>query len=211
MKDAISIFWFRRDLRLDDNVGFYQALKSSNKVMPIFIFDTDILNELPEEDARLSFIYETLKKMHQTLKSEYGSGIAMYHGKPKAIFETLCESYNVVSVFTNHDYEPYAKSRDTEIQSVLDQRQIPFRTFKDQVIFEKSEVAKDDGNPYVVYTPYKNKWKDLFNPSLHLLNYDTFSLFDQLYQKGDYPQIALSEMGFKTADFKVPEYTATPK
>jgi len=211
MKDTISIFWFRRDLRLEDNVGFYQALKSGSKVMPIFIFDTDILNELPEDDARLGFIYDALKKMHQTLKSEHGGGIAMYHGKPKAVFETLCETYNITSVFTNHDYEPYAKSRDAEIQSLLDQKQIPFRTFKDQVIFEKSEVVKDDGNPYVVYTPYKNKWKELFNPALHLLNYDTFSHFDQLYQKGDYPQISLNEMGFKVASIKVPDYTATPK
>ncbi|MEL6483623.1 MAG: deoxyribodipyrimidine photo-lyase [Bacteroidota bacterium] len=211
MKDAISIFWFRRDLRLEDNVGFYQALKSGNEVMPIFIFDTDILHELPEDDARLSFIYDALKKMHQTLKSDYGAGIAMYHGRPKEVFETLCETYQIASVFTNHDYEPYAKQRDTEIESLLEKKGIAFKTFKDQVIFEKSEVVKDDGNPYVVYTPYKNKWKEIFNPSLHLLNYDTVSLFDQLYKKGAYPQISLAEMGFTAASIKVPGYTATPK
>ena len=117
MTQAINIFWFRRDLRLDDNVGFYKALKSDNPVLPIFIFDSEILDKLPKDDARVSFIHETLQNIRQTLQNEFGSSFAMYYGKPKDIYKQLIEDYKIDKVYTNHDYEPYATSRDKEIKS----------------------------------------------------------------------------------------------
>ena len=157
MSKEISVFWFRRDLRLDDSVGFLEALKGEHPVMPIFIFDTEILDKLPKDDARVTFIYETLQKMRKILQEKWDSSIALYHGKPENIYGNLIEEYNIQSVFTNHDYEPYAKERDEQLKSLFDENDIEFKTFKDQVIFEKSEVVKNDGDPYVVYTPYKNK------------------------------------------------------
>jgi deoxyribodipyrimidine photo-lyase len=150
MSKKVNIFWFRRDLRLDDNVGFYEALKSEHEVLPIFIFDSEILDKLPKDDARLTFIYETLQQMRQTLQEEHGSSIAMYHGKPKSIFKTILKDYDVDSVYTNHDYEPYATERDNRIKEFLESQNITFKTFKDQVIFEKSEVVKKDGDPYIL-------------------------------------------------------------
>jgi len=151
-KKEVSIFWFRRDLRLDDNVGFLEALKGDYPVLPIFIFDNEILSKLPGNDPRVSFLYDTLQKMRNVLQEEQESSLAIYHGKPYEIFTELTKDYNIKAVFTNRDYEPYAKKRDTEIADLLKNKGIPFKTFKDQVIFEKSEVVKNDGDPYVVYT-----------------------------------------------------------
>ena len=139
MSKKVNIFWFRRDLRLDDNRGFYEALKGNYPVLPIFIFDEEILDKLPENDARVTFIYETLQNLRNTLQNEYGSSIAMYHGKPITVYKSLVKDYNINAVYTNHDYEPYSKSRDEAITSFLEEHDIPFKTFKDQVIFEKNE------------------------------------------------------------------------
>ena len=114
MKDPINIFWFRRDLRIDDNVGFYKALHGKHPVLPVFIFDTEILDELPKDDARVTFIFETLQKLRKSLQQEESS-IAIYCGKPKAIFKQLISEYNVRNVITNRDYEPYATERDKNI------------------------------------------------------------------------------------------------
>ncbi|MGB3606774.1 deoxyribodipyrimidine photo-lyase, partial [Psychroserpens sp.] len=154
MTQPLSIFWFKRDLRLDDNVGFFEALKGDHPVLPIFIFDSEILDKLPEDDARITFIYDTLQDMRSTLQDERDSSIAMYHGTPLEVFKNLADTYDIHSVYTNHDYEPYAKERDAEIQSFLEDNDIKFKTFKDQVIFEKDDVVKKDGDPYLVYTPY---------------------------------------------------------
>ena len=159
MNQPINIFWFRRDLRLDDNVGFYEALKSDCPVLPIFIFDSEILDKLPKEDARVTFIHHTLQNMRTAVQNEHDSSIAMYHGKPMEVFKQLIKDYTIKSVFTNHDYEPYAKKRDDEVNELLTENNIEFKTFKDQVIFEKNEVVKGDGKPYVVYTPFMKIWK----------------------------------------------------
>ena len=169
MAQKLSLFWFRRDLRLDDNVGLYQALQSENPVMPLFVFDSDILSKLPKKDARISFIYQELQKIREEMHLKYGSSLAIYHGKPLTIFKQLIQEFEIEAVYTNHDYEPYARHRDGEIQKLLEAHKISFKTFKDQVIFEKDDVLKDDGKPYVVYTPYKNKWKEIFNSSIHVL------------------------------------------
>ena len=168
MHSKINIFWFRRDLRLHDNVGLLHALKSEHPVLPIFIFDTEILEKLPKNDARVTFIHKTLQELRSQLQKTANSSLAMFYGSPKEILSSLTQRYKVQTVCTNHDYEPYAEKRDAEIKDFLLSKDITFKTFKDQVIFEKNEVIKEDGQPYVVYTPYKNKWKACFNPEMDL-------------------------------------------
>lgn len=209
MKQPLNIFWFRRDLRLDDNVGFYNALKADKPVLPIFIFDKEILNELPEDDARVTFIFNTLQSMRNTLQDERDSSIAIYYSTPKEVFKQLVEDYEIDTVYTNHDYEPYAKTRDTEIETILSENDINFKTFKDQVIFEKDEVVKQDGDPYVVYTPYMRTWKEKFKN--HDLNiYYTNEYLDNLVKNTRLPNLTLSDMGFKTSSQKIADYTVTP-
>ena len=210
MSEKISVFWFRRDLRLDDNVGFLEALKAQHPVMPIFIFDSEILDKLPKKDARVTFIYETLQKMRKELQEKHNSSIAFYHGKPKAVYEGLMAEYNIENVYTNHDYESYAKERDEEIKDLLDKNNIGFKTFKDQVIFEKSEVVKNDGDPYIVYTPYKNKWKEHFDADDHLNIHYTSQYLSNLIEHSRLPNLTLSDMGFETSSLKVPDYCVTP-
>jgi deoxyribodipyrimidine photo-lyase len=209
MRKKINIFWFRRDLRLDDNIGFYEALKAEHPLLPIFIFDLEILSKLPKDDARVTFIHETLQKMRQTLQDEHESSIAMFHGKPKAIYEQLIKDYDIETVYTNHDYEPYATERDTEIKNLLGKSNIEFKTFKDQVIFEKSEVVKKDGDPYKVYTPYMRTWKEKFK-TIDFKIYDTETHFKNLANVSDAPNLSLSDIGFKTSNQPILPYEVTP-
>lgn len=205
-----SIFWFRRDLRLDDNVGFLEALKSDHPVTPIFIFDTEILDELPKDDARVTFIYNTLQDMRKELQQMHDSSIAMYYGKPVNIWQQILKDHDVAAVYTNRDYEPYAQQRDSEIAQLLEKDDIPFHTFKDQVIFEKNEIVKGDGDPYVVYTPYKNRWMEAFDKEEHLKIHYTSQYLKNLVQNTRLANLSLQDMGFKTSSLKVPEYTVTP-
>lgn len=209
MKQPLNIFWFRRDLRLDDNVGFYEALRSDYPVLPIFIFDSEILEKLPEDDARVTFIHETLQKMRDTLQNDYGSSIAMFHGKPIDVYKQLIEEYDIHSVYTNHDYEPYARHRDAEIKKLLSEHEIEFKSFKDQVIFEKDEVVKKDGDPYVVYTPYMKVWKAQFK-TYNLEIFYTNSYLSNLVKHSRLPNLTLSDIGFKTSEQKIADYTVTP-
>ena len=209
MKDTVNIFWFRRDLRLDDNVGFYNALKSEHPVLPIFIFDEEILKKLPKDDARITFIYETLQKMRTKLEDKNSSSIAMFHGEPKTVYKNLLEKYNIDTVFTNRDYEPYAKERDDKIQQLLNDNTIKFKTFKDQVIFEQNEVTKKDGLPYVVYTPYMKVWKEQFKT--HTLDfYYTSSFLKNLIQDKELPNLSLSDIGFIKSHQKIKKHIVTP-
>ena len=209
MKDTVNIFWFRRDLRLDDNVGFYNALKSEHPVLPIFIFDEEILKKLPKDDARITFIYETLQKMRVKLEDKNSSSIAMFHGEPAIVYKNLLEKYNIDTVFTNRDYEPYAKERDDKIQQLLNDNTIKFKTFKDQVIFEQNEVTKKDGLPYVVYTPYMKVWKEQFKT--HTLDfYYTSSFLKNLIQDKELPNLTLSDIGFTKSNQKIKKHTVTP-
>src|SRR5690606_38486352 len=137
----------------------FEALKHEENILPIFIFDNEILESLPEDDARVSFIFETLQTMRDTLKNKYQSHLAIYHGNPTDVYKQLLANYNIKAVYTNHDYEPYAKKRDAEIKLLLEKHHVTFKTYKDQVIFEKNELVKSDGKPYVVYTPYMRLWK----------------------------------------------------
>ena len=208
-KNKVSIFWFRRDLRLDDNLGFLQALKGEYPVLPIFIFDKDILSELPNDDARVSYIFEQLQIMRKELQENYESSIGMFYDKPINIFEKLLEDYDIQAVFTNTDYEPYAKERDSQIQNLLENKEIEFFSYKDQVIFEKSEVVKSDDTPYLVYTPYMKKWKEVFK-SHDLKIYYTNDYLSNLIGNTRLPNLSLSDIGFKKSSIQFPEYDVTP-
>ncbi|WP_224484370.1 cryptochrome/photolyase family protein [Robertkochia aurantiaca] len=208
-REAVNVFWFRRDLRLDDNKGLLEALKGSLPVLPVFIFDKHILDKLPEDDARVTFIFDQLQKMRKELQEEHGSSIAIYYGYPEEIFQQIIEDFEVESVYTNHDYEPYAEKRDDKISELLEEEYIEFRTFKDQVIFEKSEVVKDDGDPYVVYTPYMKKWKENFK-DYDLEVFYTSQYTDNYIQHSRLPNLDLSDMGFTRSELKVPDYDVTP-
>ena len=209
MKDTVNVFWFRRDLRLDDNVGFYNALKSEHPVLPIFIFDEEILKKLPKDDARITFIYETLQKMRSKLEDKNNSSIAMFHGEPATIYKNLLKKYNIDTVFTNRDYEPYAKERDDKIEQLLNDNTIKFKTFKDQVIFEQNEVTKKDGLPYVVYTPYMKVWKEQFK-TYTLDFYYTSSFLKNLIQDKELPNLTLSDIGFAKSNQKIKKHIVTP-
>ncbi|MDM9632193.1 cryptochrome/photolyase family protein [Robiginitalea aurantiaca] len=206
MKKKVSIFWFRRDLRLDDNAGLFKALASNHPVLPIFIFDREILKELPEDDARLTFIHQQVQNLNKTLQKDYNSGIAMYSGTPLDVFKELTSHWDVTEVYTNRDYEPYARQRDTAIEEYLLSEDISFKTSKDHVIFEKNEITKDDGNPYVVYTPYKNKWKEIYKTSDVPLSLPSETRLNNLLQFGDFPALTLGELGFRASDISVPDY-----
>jgi deoxyribodipyrimidine photo-lyase len=206
VKKEVSVFWFRRDLRLDDNTGLYQALVSGVPVLPIFIFDTEILKELPRDDARVSFIHRLLGKMRKFLQEQYGTSLALFHGNPREVFQSLLEEWKIKAVYTNRDYEPYARKRDGELKSLLENHGIPLFSFKDQVIYEKSEVVKGDGDPYVVYTPYMKKWKEVFAEQGPPESVPSESKLEHLLPAEDLPYLSLQDMGFEKSGISVPDY-----
>jgi deoxyribodipyrimidine photo-lyase len=199
----MNIFWFRRDLRLEDNVGLYHALNSTEEVFPIFIFDEDILSQLPKNDARVTFIHELLSILQKQLNQQ-GKSLAVFHGNPFEVFTKLLKNHKVSTVLTNHDYEPYARKRDKEIYQLFKEHSVEFKTSKDQVIFEKSEVVKDDGLPYVVYTPYSRKWKEKFK-TISLIDYPSENKLDKITNHS-YPFLSLSDIGFEASKIKVPTF-----
>ncbi|MEX0362928.1 MAG: deoxyribodipyrimidine photo-lyase [Allomuricauda sp.] len=205
MNESIAIFWFRRDLRLVDNVGLCHALESGLRVLPIFIFDTEILDTLPKADARVTFIHDQLCQLNSELNDHHNSAMEVYHGKPITVFSELLKKYSVRSVFTNHDYEPYAIKRDQEIKDLLDQHKVTFKTYKDQVIFEKDEILNGGGLPYKVYTPYKKRWMALFNPSIHLKKYDSGN-FHKFYESEGLPFLDLDALGFERSKIQVADF-----
>ena len=209
MNKKVNIFWFRRDLRLDDNLGFFEALKAEHPVLPIFIFDTKILDQLPKDDARVTFIHETLQDLRQTLQDEHKSSIALFKGEPIEIYKQLIKDYDIETVYTNHDYEPYATARDTEIKTFLRDNKVEFSTFKDQVIFEKSDIVKKDGKPYMVYTPYMRKWKEKFR-SNDLEIFYTNSYLSNLIEQSSLPNLTLNDIGFEKSKQNIADYDVTP-
>ena len=202
--DTISIFWFRRDLRLHDNVALYHALQSEEKILPIFIFDKDILEKIPKNDARISFIHKELNTMNEHLQS-FEARISMFHGNPKEVFQSLIEKYHVVKVFTNHDYEPYAIKRDLEIKELLASNTIEFHTYKDQVIFERNEITKKDGTPYVVYTPYSKKWMEAYHINAQK-NYPSEDLLSGFYSSVKPTVLTLDDIGFTETRIPIKNY-----
>ena len=199
----MNVFWFRRDLRLNDNIGLYHALKSEKEVLPIFIFDENILSQLPKDDARVTFIHHQLELI-QTELNKIGKSLAVFHGTPFDVFKRIISENKIQAIYTNHDYEPYARKRDFELNSLFKEHNIDFLTSKDQVIFEKNEVLKDDGTPYVVFTPYSRRWKENFK-KIKLTNYNSESLLDKIASHS-YPYLSLGDIGFVTSTIKVSSY-----
>ena len=204
MSDKISIFWFRRDLRLRDNVGLHHALKSDHKIIPFFIFDWEILEKLNDpKDARVQFIRRELEAMKKELQS-FGSDLLVKYGKPINVWEELIKTYDIAKVYTNRDYEPYARKRDKAISNLLEKNDIAFQDYKDQVIFDRDEIVKDDGDPYVVYTPFSKKWLAELKPE-HLKKAETEKYFDNFLQHTAGEMPTLNEMGFKSFEFDYPD------
>jgi deoxyribodipyrimidine photo-lyase len=224
---TISYFWFRRDLRLNDNAGLYHALKglskgsASNPVLPVFIFDQEILDELEDKkDARVAFIHGAVADLKSQLEA-LGSTLIVRYGKPAEIWPQLIREFKVASVFTNHDFEPYALERDQMVRQMLSENGIEFKTFKDHVIFEKDEVLKSDGTPYTVFTPYSKRWLEKLRTrwstqpgengetqqvSYYLTSYPTEKYFDNFLKiKGSTEKmIELEAMGFEPSQIVIP-------
>jgi deoxyribodipyrimidine photo-lyase len=207
MQTPVTIFWFRRDLRLDDNHGLFKALQLGLPVLPIFIFDPNILHSLPKNDRRVAFIHETLKTIQQALV-EVGSSLEVVYDSPLAAFQKLCAQFTVQNVIANHDYEPYAQERDKSIKSYLASQSISFETFKDQVIFEKAEIVKDDTTPYTVFTPYSKKWKAAFTKSL-TNPFASSTLFHNFIKTAAKEIIPLSAMNFAEQTSTFPTKSVT--
>ncbi len=200
---TINIFWFRRDLRLTDNAGLYYALKDNDPVLPIFIFDRNILDKLENKtDRRVEFIYAALEEMRSVL-IKMGSSLEIFYSTPIETFSALLTKYKIGKVFINHDYEPYAKERDAAIAGLLKANGTPLLSFKDQVVFEKDEVIKDDGKPYTVFTPYSRRWKATLNDH-YLQKYPTEKYFSNFYKLQPQPLPALGSMGFKGTGIPFP-------
>ncbi len=202
--DKITLFWFRRDLRIDDNCGLYHALKGKNKVLPIFIFDEDIVSKLPQKDRRIEMIFQALGGLSVAMK-ENRCTVGRFHGTPKAIFKQLIKKYPIEKVVTNRDYEPYATKRDAEIKTLLNAEGIEFESYKDQVIFEKDEVTKADGLPYKVYTPYSRKWIDRFENE-GIRHYPSETLLNNLYPFSEEQPLSLNDLGFVESKYGQPTY-----
>ena len=197
----ISIFWYRRDLRLEDNTGLFKALNENKNILPIFIFDDAILDELPEDDARVNFIYESLAKINKQL-NKYNTSLKILKGQIDDVWKNLVTTYDIQKVYLNKDYEPYAIKRDQKIKDFLNSKGIEMKSFKDQVIFEEDEIVKADGKPYTVFTPYKRKWLEKFTK----VNLNSIVNFDNFYKKNiDFP--SLNQLGLKNSTIRVKKYS----
>ncbi len=199
----VNLFWFRRDLRLDDNTGLNAALESQNPVLPIFIFDEDILDQLDDKsDARVNFIYQRLEKINEELKN-YDSSILVLKGNVEEIFRQLTAKYEIGGLYVNRDYEPQAIERDEKVRQIVESKGIAYHDFKDQVVFEKDEILKDDGSPYTVFTPYSKKWKpkyeSLSTTEPQHLKSQNFYHFSAIFPD-------LNEIGFERSSIEVPAY-----
>ena len=192
-----AVFWFRRDLRLEDNRALLEALKSNTQVYPIFIFDPGILNQLDQpNDRRVQYIYQQLQNIQKQLQ-KFKAHLNVFYGAPEKIIKSCCKNWKVQAVFANHDYEPYARKRDAGIADLLKPLGIAFNTFKDQCIFEKNEILKSDGSPYTVFTPYSRTWHKTLQ-SQHYTPFDSSPYWNRL-APGNSTWPSLEDMGFKPA------------
>ncbi len=202
--DEINIFWYRRDLRSHDNRGFYQALTSGLPVLPVFIFDRNILDELEDKsDARVTFIHRQVEKLHDIFK-EHESGLKVLHSTPLEAFKSLASDYQIKNVYTNEDYEPYARERDDLIHDFLKSKDVGFIHVKDQVIFGPEEIMNEQGQPYKVFTPYKNKWREKLKSSDYG-QIDSESNLSNLYKTEIKSPMSLDSLGFKETSIEIPE------
>ena len=210
----INIFWFRRDLRMQDNAGLYYALKSDRPVLCLFIFDSNILEELPKSDARVGFIHDAIANLHMALAT-VGTTILVLKGEPEELWKNLVQKYDIGKVFCNRDYEPYALERDDNVKLLLQKKNITLQQYKDQVIFEKEEVLKKDNTPYTVFTPYSRKWYEKLNSrgeganSFYLKAYPCEKYFDNFYKTKPLPLPSLEDIGFVQSSIKIPDTKVT--
>ncbi|MGE5861433.1 MAG: cryptochrome/photolyase family protein [Ignavibacteria bacterium] len=199
----INVFWFRRDLRLEDNCGLFNALASQNLVLPIFIFDSDILDRLEDKnDRRVEFIYNAVEEIRNEL-IKHGSSLLVMHLKPIDAFKQLIKQFNIEEVFTNHDYEPYAIRRDSAVKDFLNSNGIGFKTYKDQVIFEKDEIVKENHSPYTIYTPYSKRWKAKLT-STDYQSFKTKRLFGNFFKTKPFKIPFLKDIGFIKTGESIP-------
>ncbi len=205
-KNEVSVFWFRRDLRLHDNAGLFHALKENKQVLPVFIFDTNILSRLEDPyDRRVDFIHQALTQIQNELVV-LGSSLHVIHDTPLQAFKKLSRAHKITSVYTNHDYEDYATGRDAEVLELFSENNIVFKTFKDQCIFEKTEVCKEDGTPYSIFTPYSKKWKSQLKP-FYYKTYPSVNYFGNFYQTIAKALPTLESMGFLKTDILLKKHT----
>lgn len=200
----VTFFWFRRDLRLSDNTALFHALSENQRVIPLFIFDANIIEELPKDDARISFIYEQLHAIDEELK-KVGSSLLVLKGKPKDVWQQLFTEYPVKNIYFNKDYEPYAIARDKEITALAKTNNVAVFSFKDQVIFEENDVLKDDGSPYTIYTPYKNKWLKAFSLNLCEAKKSEDHLTNLAKNQFSFPSLA--SLNFNLSSIRVKPYS----
>ena len=198
----ISLCWFRRDLRIEDQTALFYALQQEEQVLPLFIFDRHILDALEDKtDARVSFIYQQIASLKAFFEKQ-GSSMLVKYGHPEQIFQELVQEFEVQTVYTNRDYEPYAQSRDGQVEALLGKKNIPFLTFKDQVIFEPGEILNGSGEFYKVFTPFSRNWLEKFRQTrvqpLPEANWKN------LFPCSPLPFITLSEMGFEASSLEIP-------
>mmetsp|Transcript_9873 Transcript_9873/g.22786 ORF Transcript_9873/g.22786 Transcript_9873/m.22786 type:complete len:453 (+) Transcript_9873:2490-3848(+) len=204
--EKLTLFWFRRDLRLVDNHGLYRSLNTTSAVLPVFIFDAHILDRLEDrKDGRVQFIYEQIQLLKATLE-ELGSTLLVCYGPPVEVYQQLIRDLSIKAVYTNHDYEPYAKQRDQAVVACLTARGIAFYSFKDQVVFEKEEVMKDDDTPYTVFTPYMKKWKAQFSAK-QVTAFGSSTLICHCIQTSPLRLLSLPSMGFQPHQVAFPSKT----
>ena len=196
------LFWFRRDLRETDNAGFFHALSDANAVLPVFVFDENIINKLPKNDTRIGFIHSHISKLNRSFQAN-GSGMLVKKGNPLEWIPKWCHDYNITAVYTNEDYEPYARARDKEMQQKLTAIGVEFKTFKDQVLFAPHEVLKKDSTPYKVYTPFSRVWIAKMD-EMGIPNYPSETLLHKLYKSSFGKIPSLEELGFSKGQHNIP-------
>ncbi|MCS6990552.1 MAG: DNA photolyase family protein [Chitinophagales bacterium] len=207
-EQPVVIFWFRRDLRLHDNTGLYHALQQPLPVLPIFIFDRNILDDLSDPyDRRVDFIHRQVTELQQKLCA-LGKSLLVWHGRPLEVFQQLLQQWQVAHVYTNRDYEPYAQKRDAAVADLLKAHGVGFHTYKDHVILEANEVLKEDGTPYVVFTPFSKRWKEVFQEK-DLKSYPSEKFLPRLLTTEPFPIPSLQQLGFQSTDVVIPPKTVS--
>jgi deoxyribodipyrimidine photo-lyase len=205
----VNLYWFRRDLRLEDNHGLFQALQSDLPVIPVFIFDSNILDPLDKMDIRVEFIHMQLARLKTSL-NEIGSDLIIRQGQPKEIWSSLISEYSIHTVFSNRDYESYAKRRDQEIKDILSWNQIEFKQYKDHVVFEGPDILKADGLPYTVFTPYSRRWKEKLSFSTNeklseqIESFPSIELHHSFKKMEAEPMPSLDSIGFEPSCIEFP-------
>ncbi|TLV00453.1 cryptochrome/photolyase family protein [Dyadobacter luticola] len=210
IKEKIVLFWFRRDLRLDDNAGLYYALKSGYPVLPLFIFDKNILDDLTnKKDDRITFIYKHIEDIRKELRS-HDADILVEYGFPEDVWKKLSDQYDIAEIYTNTDYEPYATDRDKKIFRIVKEKGTAFKGCKDQVIFEKNEILSGQGTPYTVFTPYSRAWREKSN-EFYLSSYPTKKYIKNLLKWTAPASPTIKEMGFEESDYDFPSDHIQPE